>query len=380
MNAPAATATEASLRVPFVRLDNGDPELMAELLGTVADIAQRSAFTLGAPVEEFERKFADWCGTDFCVGVSSGTAALELALRALGIGPGDEVIVPTNSFIATAEAVSAVGATPVLVDVDEATSVLTAEIVEAALTPKTRCAIPVHLYGRTVEMGPLAELCRAKGIFLVEDACQAHGSTYEGRRAGSLGDIGCFSFYPTKNLGAWGDGGALVTDDEEVAAQVALLRSHGEGSRHHHQMPARTDRLDALQAALLSVKLDRLDAANQGRRDAGAALTEALAGTSVVTPAAAGVGRDHVFHLYVVRSEDRDGLRAHLDAEGVASAVHYPTPIHLQPAYANLGQGPGSLPVAERLASEIVSLPIFPTITDAEIARTAEAVAAFEPR
>src|ERR1700748_1875702 len=273
MNAATATATEASLRVPFVRLDNGDPELMRELLGTVADIADRSAFTLGAPVQDFEEKFADWCGTDFCVGVSSGTAALELALRALGIGAGDEVVVPTNSFIATAEAVSAVGATPVLVDVDEASSVITAAIVEAALTPKTRCVIPVHLYGRTVEMGPLADLCRANGIYLVEDACQAHGSIYEGRRAGAIGDVGCFSFYPTKNLGAWGDGGALVTDDEEIAAQVALLRSHGEGSRHHHQMPARTDRLDALPAALLSVQLDRPHAAPTGppRRPPGGA-------------------------------------------------------------------------------------------------------------
>src|ERR1700742_2237603 len=248
MNAATATTMEASLRVPFVRLDNGDPELMQELLGTVADIADRSAFTLGAPVQEFEEKFARWCGTDFCVGVSSGTAALELALRALEIGPGDEDIVPTNSFIATAEAVSAVGATPRLVDVDEDTSLLTAEIVAAALTPATRCVIPVHLYGRTVEMGPLAELCEQHDLYLIEDACQAHGSVYEGKRAGSLGHVGCFSFYPTKNLGAWGDGGALVTDDEKVAEQVSLLRSHGEGSRHHHQMPARTDRLDALQA------------------------------------------------------------------------------------------------------------------------------------
>jgi dTDP-4-amino-4,6-dideoxygalactose transaminase len=376
----SSQATAVETRVPFVCLDQGYPDLFAELLEVVERVARDGAFTLGPEVEGFEQRFAEFCKAEHAVGVSSGTSALELALRGLGIGPGDEVIVPTNSFIATAEAVSAVGATPVLVDVDEATSVLTAEIVEAALTPKTRCAIPVHLYGRTVEMGPLADFCRAKGIYLVEDACQAHGSTYEGRRAGSLGDVGCFSFYPTKNLGAWGDGGALVTDDEEIAAQVALLRSHGEGSRHHHQMPARTDRLDALQAALLSVKLDRLDAANQGRRDAGVALTEALAGTSVITPVAAGEGRDHVFHLYVARSVDRDGLRAHLDAEGVASAIHYPTPIHLQPAYASLGQGPGSLPVAERLASEIISLPIFPTITDAEIARTAEAVAAFEPR
>src|ERR1700742_2360889 len=255
MNAATATTMEASLRVPFVRLDNGDPELMQELLGTVADIADRSAFTLGAPVEEFEEKFARWCGTDFCVGVSSGTAALELALRALGIGAGDEVIVPTNSFIATAEAVSAVGATPRLVDVDEETALLDAEIVAAALTPRTKAVIPVHLYGRTVEMDPLLALCEEHGIALVEDACQAHGALYRGRPAGSMGAAGCFSFYPTKNLGAWGDGGAIVSGGTELAKRVRLLRSHGEGRRHQHQMPARTDRLDALPAALLRGKL-----------------------------------------------------------------------------------------------------------------------------
>jgi dTDP-4-amino-4,6-dideoxygalactose transaminase len=379
MTAPGSTALDAPARVPFVRLDNGDPALMEELLATVADVAARSAFTLGAPVEAFEAEFAAWCGSRFAVGVSSGTAALELALRALAIGPGDEVIVPTNSFIATAEAVSAVGATPRLVDVDEETSLLTAATVEAAITPATRCVIPVHLYGRTVEMEPLAALCDERGIFLIEDACQAHGSTYKGRRAGSLGDVGCFSFYPTKNLGAWGDGGALVTDDEAIAERVRLLRSHGEGSRHHHEMPARTDRLDGLQAAILSVKLRHLDEANRRRREAGAALTAALAGTSVLTPAPVAADGDHVFHLYVARSDSRDELRAHLEAEGVASAIHYPTPIHLQPAYADLGQGPGSLPVAERLAGEIVSLPIFPTISSAEIDRVAAAVAAFEP-
>ena len=378
MNAPTAMP-EAPTRVPFVRLDNGDQELMDELLATVADVANRGAFTLGAPVEQFEREFADWCGSKYGVGVSSGTAALELALRALEIGPGDEVIVPTNSFIATAEAVSAVGATPRLVDVDADTSLLTAEIVAAALTPATRCVIPVHLYGRTVEMGPLADLCEAHGLYLIEDACQAHGSVYEGKRAGSIGHVGCFSFYPTKNLGAWGDGGALVTDDEQIADKVRLLRSHGEGARHHHEMPARTDRLDGLQAAILSVKLGHLDEANQRRREAGEKLTQALAGSSVITPATVPPGSDHVFHLYVVRSEHRDELRAHLEAEGVASAIHYPTPIHLQPAYADLKQGPGSLPNAERLANEICSLPIFPGIEPAEIERVAAAVAAFDP-
>ncbi len=374
MTGAVATPT----RVPFTRLDNADPELMATLMATVGDVAANAAFTLGAHVEGFETDFAAWCGSAHAVGVSSGTAALELALRGLGIGPGDEVIVPTNSFIATAEAVSAVGAVPRLVDVDEETALLTAALVEAALTPATRCVIPVHLYGRTVDMVPLMAFCRARGIFVVEDACQGHGAQYKGRSAGSIGDAGCFSFYPTKNLGAWGDGGALVTDDADLAARVKLLRSHGEGARHQHQMPARTDRLDALQAAILRVKLERLDEANQARRDAGAALHEALADTSLTLPAPTPAGSDHVFHLFVARSEARDELRAHLEAEGVASAIHYPTPIHRQPAYADRGQCHGSLPVAERLADESLSLPIFPTIDSDEIARIAAAVASFD--
>jgi dTDP-3-amino-3,4,6-trideoxy-alpha-D-glucose transaminase len=371
------TATAA--KVPFTRLDNADPALMAELLECVADVAEHSAFTLGAHVEGFEQDFAGWCESRHAIGVSSGTAALELALRGLGIGPGDEVIVPTNSFIATAEAVSMTGAKPVLVDVEEETSVLSAATVEPAITEATRCVIPVHLYGRPVDMDPLLSLCRRNDLRVVEDACQAHGARYKGQPVGSFADAGCFSFYPTKNLGAWGDGGALVTNSDDLAGQVKLLRSHGEGSRHTHQMPARTDRLDALQAAILRIKLGRLNEANQRRRDAGAALREALAGTSVTVPAPVHIDGDHVFHLFVVRSEHRDALREHLDAEGVASAIHYPTPIHLQPAYADLGQGPGTLPVAERLAGEICSLPVFPTIDDAQIARVAAAVASFDP-
>jgi dTDP-4-amino-4,6-dideoxygalactose transaminase len=366
------------LQVPFTRLDNADPGLMAELLDVVAGVAARAAFTLGEEVEGFEREFAAYCGTEQAVGVSSGTAALELALRALGVGPGDEVIVPANSFIATAEAVSAAGAVPRLVDVDERTALLTAEIVERALSPRTRCVIPVHLYGRTVEMEPLLALCRERGLLVVEDACQAHGARYGPRPAGSLGDAGCFSFYPTKNLGAWGDGGAVVVDDPELAERLRLLRSHGEGGRHHHQMPARTDRLDALQAAILRHKLRHLDGAIERRRAAGAALREALAGTAVLPPAEPPVCGDHVFHLFVVRSGRRDELREHLGAHGVAAAIHYPTPIHLQPAYAGLGLGPGSLPVAERLAAESCSLPVFPTISEPELERIATVVAEFD--
>jgi len=364
--------------VPFTRLDNADPALMSELLEVVADVAGRSAFTLGEEVEAFERDFAAWCESEHAIGVSSGTAALELALLGLGIGPGDEVIVPANSFIATAEAVSATGATPRLVDVDEATALLTAEIVAAELTPRTRCVIPVHLYGRTVEMDPLLDLCRERGVLVVEDACQAHGSRYRGRPAGSLGDAGCFSFYPTKNLGAWGDGGAVVTDDPELAARLRLLRSHGEAERHNHALTAGTDRLDALQAAILRVKLARLDEANERRRAAGAALREALAGSPVAAPSEPAADGDHVFHLFVVRTPARDALREHLGAAGVANAIHYPTPIHLQPAYAELGLGEGSLPVAERLAAESCTLPLFPTIGQDEIERIAIAVSAFD--
>jgi dTDP-3-amino-3,4,6-trideoxy-alpha-D-glucose transaminase len=372
-----ASDKAAAPRVPFTRLDNADPELLDELLEVVARVAANSAFTLGEEVDSFEREFAAWCEAEHAIGVSSGTAALELALRGLGIGPGDEVIVPTNSFIATAEAVSATGATPRLVDVEEETALLSVATVEPALTSRTRCVIPVHLYGRTVDMDPLLALCREKGIFVIEDACQAHGARYRGRPAGSLGDAGCFSFYPTKNLGAWGDGGAVVTNSADLDAQVRLLRSHGEATRHHHQMPARTDRLDALQAAILRVKLERLDGANQRRRDAGAALQEALAGSALTPPAAAGAGRDHVFHLFVVRTPARDALRDHLEAEGISNAIHYPTPIHLQPAYAELGLKPGSLPVAERLALESCSLPIFPTIDEGQIERIAAAAASF---
>jgi len=375
--APAPAGEQLAARVPFTRLDNADPQLRAELLEVVDRVSAGAAFTLGAEVEGFERELAAWCESKHAVGVSSGTAALELALRGLGVGPGDEVIVPANSFIATAEAVSAAGATPRPVDVDARTALLTAPIVEAALTGRTRCVIPVHLYGRTVEMAPLLALCRDRGILVVEDACQAHGARYRDRPAGSLGQAGCFSFYPTKNLGAWGDGGAVVTNNPELAERVRLLRSHGEGSRHHHQMPARTDRLDALQAAILRVKLARLDRANRRRREAGAALREALAGSPVTTPPPAAADGDHVFHLFVVRSTQRDRLRDHLDADGIASAIHYPTPIHRQPAYVDLGLGPGSLPAAERLAAESLSLPIFPTITDAEIDRIAVAVSSF---
>jgi dTDP-3-amino-3,4,6-trideoxy-alpha-D-glucose transaminase len=381
----AAGTAEAAAPIPLVRLDHADAELLEELMEAVGAVAERGAFTLGEPVERFEAEFAAYCEADHAVGVSSGTDALELALRALEIGPGDTVIVPANSFIATAEAVSAVGATPRPVDVDPDTHLITASIVADHLDHTVRCVIPVHLFGATVDMDPILALADATGIGVIEDACQAHGARYRGRRVGTLGAIGCFSFYPTKNLGAWGDGGAVVTSVPELADRVRLLRAHGEQPRYRHRVVGRTARLDALQAAVLRVKLARLDDANEERRRLGetmrARLAEELAEAGcagvvepVAAPAASG---DHVYHLFVVRTRRRDALRDHLAQRQIASAVHYPTPIHLTEAYADLGMAAGSLPVCERLAERICSLPLHPGMSGDELDRVVHAVVGF---
>ncbi|HTE62167.1 MAG TPA: DegT/DnrJ/EryC1/StrS family aminotransferase, partial [Solirubrobacteraceae bacterium] len=312
------------------------------------------------------------------IGVSSGTEAIVLALRALDIGPGDEVVVPANSFIATAEAVSLAGATPRLVDVDPATHLITAEAVQAAIGPRTRAVIPVHLMGSTVDIAPIAEVARGAGLYLIEDCAQAHGARYGGQRVGTFGDLGCFSFYPTKNLGAWGDGGAVISADPGLADRVRLLRSHGEGPRYHHSVVGTTARLDALQAALLRVKLRRLDGWNDDRRRIGTELRDGLAGTSLELPAPASDAGDHVYHLFIARTERREALRAFLGDRGVATAVHYPIPIHRTGAYADLGLGAGSLPVAERLAEQICTLPLYPLMPDGEIARVVDAVRDFD--
>jgi dTDP-3-amino-3,4,6-trideoxy-alpha-D-glucose transaminase len=398
-----ATATDGALRtagseastvrapprpaqVPFTRMDCADPELLEELMGAVREVAEHGAFTLGRHVEAFEEEFASYCETDFAVGVSSGTEALALALRALAIGPGDEVIVPANSFIATAEAVSAVGAVPRVVDVDPESHLITAEHVAGALGPRVRCVIPVHLYGATVELDPIVELAREAGVHVLEDACQAHGARYRGRRVGTIGALGCFSFYPAKNLGAWGDGGAVVTAIPELADRVRLLRAHGERPRYHHRAIGTTARLDALQAAVLRRKLARLDGWNDERRRLGGQLHARLrraggaagAGPRAVDPVCAPPPHgDDVHHLFVVRCSERDALREHLARAGVASAIHYPVPIHRTRAYAGLGLHPGSLPVSETLAERICSLPIFPGMSEAELERVAGAVAGF---
>jgi dTDP-3-amino-3,4,6-trideoxy-alpha-D-glucose transaminase len=353
--------------VPFVRMDRDDPELLEELLGVVRTVAEESSFILGQHVEGFEADFAAYCETDEAVGVASGTDAIALALRALGVGKGDEVILPANTFIATAEAVSIAGATPRLVDVDPVTGLITADLAERAMTSKVRCIIPVHLYGATVDMDPILELARSARIAVIEDACQAHGARYRGRRVGSMGHMGCFSFYPAKNLGAWGDGGAVVTSRPELADRVRLLRSHGERPRYRHRVIGTTARLDGLQAAVLRVKLRHLDRWNAQRRRAAAELRRALSGLALELPAQPVAAGDHVYHLFVVQSDERDLLRAQLTARGVASAVHYPVPVHRTEAYAHLGLHAGSLPVTESMAARVCSLPIFPGIEDWQI-------------
>jgi dTDP-3-amino-3,4,6-trideoxy-alpha-D-glucose transaminase len=367
------SAQPALASLPLLRLDNHDPELTE----AVARVAETGAFTLGAEVEAFEDEFAAYCGTEHAIGVSSGTEAIVLALRALEVGPGDEVVVPANSFIATAEAVSLVGATPRIVDVDLRTGLLTPAILERAIGPRTRCVIPVHLYGVTADMPAISALAADAGVAVVEDACQAHGAWIGAGRVGSFGQFGCFSFYPTKNLGGWGDGGAVVARDAELAERVRLLRSHGEapGARNRHRIVGTTARLDAIQAAVLRIKLGRLEQSNVTRRTLAAELTERLAGSGLELPIVP-LGGDHVFHLYVVRTGDRDALRERLAEQGVASAIHYPTPIHRTEAYAHLGLGRGSLPAAEQRADTICSLPFWPGMDDDDLDRVVEAIAA----
>lgn len=365
------------IRIPLTEMDNADPDLFEELLAAVRAVASTGAFTGGAAVEDFERDYARWCEVPHAVGVSSGTEALVLALRALGIGPEDEVVVPANSFIATAEAVSLTGARPRFADVEQDTQLVSAATIERAMTERVRCVIPVHLFGRTVDLDPIVALAADRGLLLVEDAAQAHGARYKGRPVGSIGDAGTFSFYPAKNLGAWGDAGAVVTSHAHVAERVRLLRSHGEEPRYHHRTIGTTGRLDAIQAAVLSVKLGRLEAATDARRHVARELLAQLDGNPAVTlPAPVADGQDHVFHQFVIRAESRDELRESLAARGIASAIHYPVPIHRSRAYEHLREADAA-PCAERLAGEIVSLPIYPAMEEASTRRIAAALADF---
>ena len=364
--------------VPFVGLREQYESLKPRIDAAMASVIGRSAFIGGSELDEFQRWFASFCGVRHALGVSSGTRALELVLRGLGIGKGDDVVTSANTFIATAAAISASGARPVFADVEEASCNLDPAAFESAITPRTKAVVPVHLYGRPAAMRDILDIASRRGIAVVEDAAQAHGAKSRGKRAGSLGTAGCFSFYPTKNLGAFGDGGLVTTDDDRLAAQIALLRDHGRSSKYEHDVIGYTARLDNLQAAVLRVQADMLDDWNARRRQAARWYRDALP-TGLWYPAD-DPADEPVYHLFVARVPRRDEFRAHLEANGVATGVHYPVPLHLQPAYRELGYSVGDFPVTERLAHDIVSLPMHPFVRHDQVEHVAAVAADFLAR
>lgn len=359
--------------IPLVDLKAQYQTIRPAIDGAIQRVLDNTSFIMGPEVSAFEHSFAAFCGARLCVGVGSGTAALELALRALGVGPGAEVITVAHTFIATAEAISAVGARPVFVDIDPRTYTMDAECFAAAITPATRAVIPVHIYGQPADMDAIGAEARRHGIFVIEDAAQAHGATWHGRHAGTLGDVACFSFYPGKNLGAYGDAGAVVTGDDALAEQVRLLRNHGRRSKYLHDQKGFGHRLDALQAAILGAKLPYLPAWTAARRRLAARYGRLLADAELALPAVA-AGAAHAWHLYVVRTPCRDDLLEQLRTHGIEAGVHYPVPLHRQPAYADLGYAPGDLPVTEAVAATCLSLPLYPEMTDALQDRVVAAV------
>lgn len=358
------------MKVPFVDLLQQHRSIEEELRQVFSRVLERSSFILGPEVVQFEEAFASYLGISHCVAVASGTAALHLTLQALGIGSGDEVITVPNTFIATAEAISAVGARPVFVDVDPVSYTMDPSAVESAITANTKALLPVHLYGQPADLDPLLAIARRNHLALVEDACQAHGATYVNRKAGTLGIAGCFSFYPGKNLGCLGEGGAVVTNDAEIAEKARLLRDHGSVRKYEHRVPGYNFRMEGLQGGFLSVKLKYLDAWNERRRRAANKYKERLSGSALVLPTQMPYAH-HVYHLYVVQADNRDRLREQLLAAGIETGLHYPIPLHLQNAYSGLGYPAGSFPVAENMSRRILSLPMHPELTDQQIEHVA---------
>src|ERR1700716_2203680 len=349
-------------QVPFVDLGAQYRTIAAEIDEAVSKVIREADFILGREVRLFEEEFARFCEVQYAVGVDSGTSALELALRAYDIGPGDEVITAANSFIASALAISHAGATPVLTDVDPYTYTLDVASIESAITPRTKAVLPVHLYGHPAHMDPIRQLADKHGLVVIEDACQAHGARYKGRRAGSLGHAAAFSFYPGKNLGAYGDGGMVVTNDRAVAKRLEMLRNYGQKEKYQHMFRGYNRRLDTLQAAVLRIKLKHLEEWNDARRQHAKNYCRLLGQTGIVVPRAA-AHSESAWHLYVIQVDERDALKEHLSSRGIGVGIHYPIPIHLQPAYRDLGYRQGDFPVTEKNARRILSLPMYAELT-----------------
>jgi dTDP-4-amino-4,6-dideoxygalactose transaminase len=352
--------------IPYVDLKTQYRNLKPEIDAAIAAVLENAQFVLGPAVESFEERFASYCGSSHAIGVNSGTSALHLALLAAGVSTGDEVITVPFTFVASAAAIEYAGARPVFVDIEPECWTMDPRAIEAVITPRTKAIMPVHLFGQPADMDPILAVASKHGLAVIEDACQAHGADYKGRRCGSLGHIACFSFYPGKNLGAYGEAGAVVTDDAGLAARMRLLRSWGEETRYEHKYRGFNYRMDGLQGAVLGVKLTYLDAWNEARRSHAARYAALLGGSPAVTPHERS-GSRHVYHVYAVRVPQRDSWRQRLTEAGIQTGVHYPVPVHLQAAYRDLGYSAGDFPVSERLAGDVLSLPIFPEMTSGQI-------------
>jgi dTDP-4-amino-4,6-dideoxygalactose transaminase len=364
------------MKVNFVDLKAQYQTIKPEIDSAIQDVISNTAFVLGKAVANFEQEFASYCGTKHCMGVNSGTSALIMALKALDIGDGDEVITTPNTFIATAEAISYAGAKPVFVDIEEKSYNLDPNKLEKAITKKTKAIIPVHLYGQPADMDPVLRIAAKKGIPVIEDSAQAHGAEYKGKKTGGLGMVACFSFYPGKNLGAYGEGGAVTTNDENIAQKVRMLRDHGSPKKFYHEFIGNNCRLEGIQGAVLSVKLKHLDKWNDGRRKNADLYRKYLKGTGVGLPEEMPYAK-HVYHVFCVRVKNREKLIDFLKEKGIFTNIHYPIPIHLQKAYEFLGYKKGSFPVTEGCMDEILSLPMFAELTEEEIKYTADCIKEF---
>ncbi len=363
--------------IPFVDLKAQYAAIKPEIDSAIQSVLERGQFTLGAEVSEFEQEFAAYCGSAYGVGVNSGASALHAALLAIGAGPGDEVVTVPFTFVATVAAIQYTGAKPVFVDIDPQTFTMDPALIEAAVTPHTKAILPVHLYGQPASMDAILAVAKKYNLAVIEDAAQAHGAEYKGQRAGSLGDIGCFSFYPGKNLGAYGEAGMTVTGNPELARTMRKLRDWGAEKKYHHVIKGFNYRMEAIQGAILRVKLRRLEAWSEARREAARRYDALLRDSGIPTPAAAPDVR-HVYHIYAIRTSNREALqRAFLD-RGIQSGIHYPTPVHLMPAYSDLGYRLGQFPHSERAAAEVLSLPMYPEIAPAAQETVAAALLEFE--
>jgi len=365
------------MKIPFLDLKTQYKQIEHEVLPMITAAMANGAFIGGEQVSCFEEEFAKFCDSNYCVGVNSGTDALRFALMAIGVGPGDEVITVPNTFIATTEAISQAGAKPVFVDVYPDTCNMDVSKIEEKFSKNTKAIIPVHLYGQPADMDQVQKIAQENGIGVLEDACQAHGAIYKNKKAGSMGAVGCFSFYPGKNLGAFGEGGAIVTQDEAIAQKIRMIRDHGQRKKYFHDLEGYNGRLDAIQAGVLRIKLKRLDDWNKLRRQNAAYYTELLSEVPSVTLPVEAKFAGSVYHLYVILIDDRDGLQNHLNSKGVASGLHYPLPLHLQKAYDHLGYNKGDFPIAENIADRLLSLPMFPELTREQIEYVVESIKEF---